>query len=156
MKVGRKFGHSVSAETRKKMSLAKKGKPSSRKNYKHSEDTRIKISLSKTGLKQTVEHIEKRMANATGEKHWGWKGDDVGYTSLHRWVRKQLGAKNKCEHCLSESKKKYEWSNKSHQYNRRDTNDWVRLCTSCHRKYDLENGLVKMRKIDLLGRFIKE
>lgn len=65
-----------------------------------------------------------------------WKGDKVGYSALHEWVKRMLGKPRFCEHCKRTDKIKYEWANKSHSY-RRDVNDWVRLCTLCHHKYDL-------------------
>lgn len=70
-----------------------------------------------------------------GEENHKWKGDSVGYTALHTWVARQLGKPDKCEHCGDTSKRRYEWANKSHKY-LRDTNDWVRLCLPCHKRYD--------------------
>lgn len=64
-----------------------------------------------------------------------WKGDSVGYKCLHDWVKSRLGRPTKCEFCLTEEKRKYEWANKSGNYNR-DLSDWLRLCTPCHRRYD--------------------
>lgn len=69
------------------------------------------------------------------ERHLNWKGDGVGYQALHTWVRKHLGTPKQCSHCQATHKKKYEWANISRQY-KRELTDWVRLCTSCHRKYD--------------------
>lgn len=63
------------------------------------------------------------------------KGDDVGYEGLHAWVRKERGTPEICEHCGTIEAKKYEWANKSGEY-KRDLDDWIRLCTSCHHKYD--------------------
>lgn len=69
------------------------------------------------------------------EKHPMWKGNAVSYVNLHKWVSRNLGMPTKCEHCGIEGAKKYEWANISKEYKRILT-DWVRLCTSCHRKYD--------------------
>ncbi len=73
-----------------------------------------------------------------GEDVHNWKGDDVGYSALHDWVARQLGKPRECEHCKSKTKKVYHWANKSGDY-KRDINDWIRLCVSCHSKYDREN-----------------
>lgn len=73
----------------------------------------------------------------TDEKNGSWKGDGVGYSGIHRWVERKLGAPRVCWHCGSKRKKKYEWCNIDHKY-RRDLNDWLRLCTSCHRKNDAQ------------------
>lgn len=65
-----------------------------------------------------------------------WKGDFAGYSAMHYWVNREKGKPKKCEHCGRTDKKKYEWANKNHTY-KRNKDDYVRLCTSCHRKYDL-------------------
>jgi hypothetical protein len=53
------------------------------------------------------------------------------------------GKPSKCEHCEREDKKKYEWANIDHKYARK-IEDYIRLCTSCHRLYDIKyNGYQK-------------
>ena len=47
--------------------------------------------------------------------------------------------------------KKYEWSNKDHKYSLK-REDWQRLCTSCHIKYDKQlrkNLLIKSIELKL-------
>lgn len=78
-----------------------------------------------------------RMKNET---HHKWKGDGVGYFALHTWVKRQKGSPSKCEHCGTESAKRFEWANVDHKY-QRVLADYIRLCTSCHRRYDYANGL---------------
>ena len=72
-----------------------------------------------------------------GEKHWYWKGDNVSYRNLHRWVVDRLGLAQKCEYCGKEKTtvKSIHWANKSHKYFRK-LNDWIALCAKCHKKYD--------------------
>lgn len=71
-----------------------------------------------------------------GDKNIKWKGDDVGYDALHDWVARVKGRPKQCEHCGSNNPdKRYEWANKSREY-KRDENDWIRLCRSCHMRYD--------------------
>ena len=82
--------------------------------------------------------IRPKMKNnpgVKGELNASWKGNMVGYWGVHRWIYRQMGKPNKCEHCKSEIKRKYEWCNVDHEY-KRDVKDWIRLCTSCHRRYD--------------------
>lgn len=74
-----------------------------------------------------------------GDKNGMWKGDDVGYQPLHAWVRRQLGNPQHCENCDTTTAKKFEWANLSGQY-KRDITDWARLCTSCHRVYDMNDS----------------
>ena len=70
------------------------------------------------------------------EKHPRWKGDGVGYVSLHKWVRKHLGESKICAVCGTDDEDKtYNWANLSGRYIR-DLSDWKRMCLSCHRKYD--------------------
>lgn len=82
-----------------------------------------------------------------GEKHPSWKGDKVGKSGLHEWMRRRLGKPNYCEHCKITESRRYEWANKSRKY-KRDLTDWIRLCVPCHRKYDqtLKNGWITRRK----------
>ena len=74
------------------------------------------------------------------EKNNKWKGDDVGYSALHGWVRRHLGTPEVCEHCEKTGLKKRQihWANKSQTY-KREVGDWIRLCASCHRNYDIAN-----------------
>lgn len=75
-----------------------------------------------------------------GEKNYQWKGIDAGYGSIHEWVSRWKGKPSKCEMCGSEESKKYEWTNVDHQY-RRVLEDYIRMCTTCHRKYDKNMGV---------------
>lgn len=64
-----------------------------------------------------------------------WKGNNVGLDALHEWVERKLGKPRKCEKCGTITAKKYDWSNKNHQY-KRILSDWQRLCFRCHFLYD--------------------
>lgn len=68
-----------------------------------------------------------------------WKGENVSNVGLHQWIRRKKGAPMVCDHCGRKDKKKYEWANIDHKY-RRVLEDYIRLCTSCHRIYDIENN----------------
>lgn len=82
---------------------------------------------------------EFKKSETTGSKNINWKGDEVGYFALHAWVQRTLGDAKFCENRFSQflpyrcSKKSntYHWANRSREY-RRDTDDWVELCISCH------------------------
>lgn len=115
-------------------------------------------------INKIKEKIPKGRQTNTGKTHFkkgqnqnenahNWKGDDVGISPLHLWVIRRLGKPTKCEFCGKEGLlgKKIHWANKSHQY-KRDLSDWLRLCVSCHFKYD---KITEKRKRNELGQFIQ-
>lgn len=64
---------------------------------------------------------------------------------VHQWLRWHFGSAKRCENrdkqilkfkCSNQSKH-FEWANtKKHKYKRK-RNDFIMLCISCHRKYDM-------------------
>jgi hypothetical protein len=141
------FGKHHSEETKIKMSLSQKGR-------KLTEETKRKISEAHKGktawnkgkigcYKLSEETKNKIRKNSiTGSKNHLWKGDHVGYDALHDWIRRIKGKAKKCEHCGNTSAKRYEWSNIDHKY-RRNVDDFIELCVNCHRKYHKANNLTK-------------
>ena len=105
----------------------------------HSDEYKQKVSKRFKGRKLSDTHIE-RIKNSVkkGENHPSWKGDKVGLSSLHEWVRKTLGTPSLCVVCGTSTAKRFEWANISRMY-KRVVEDWARLCTSCHHKYDKYN-----------------
>lgn len=79
------------------------------------------------------------------EKSWAWKGDNVGKAALHNWVERKLGKPRLCEHCKTKKAKQFDWANKSQEY-KREISDWIRLCRSCHAKYDYKTKLFKWKE----------
>ncbi len=63
------------------------------------------------------------------------KSGDKGYRQFHYQVEKRRGKPSKCEECGTLDAKKYEWANITGDYE--NTDDYKRLCTSCHRLLDL-------------------
>ena len=76
--------------------------------------------------------------HTVGENNYAWKGSKVGYEALHAWVYRKLGKANYCEFC-SIKKIRFHWANKSGEY-KRDLDDWISLCQSCHINYDKKMG----------------
>jgi hypothetical protein len=68
-----------------------------------------------------------------GPESPGWRGEDVGYQALHRWVKENRAKPEACEFCGEVSP--LDWANKSREYHR-DLDDWIALCRLCHRRYD--------------------
>lgn len=113
------------------MSIAgwNKGKKGLVKATKEQKTRRSEMAKDKGFGKWMSKKLEKESNN--------WKGEKVKYRGLHMWIQKMKGTPDICEHCgkTGLKGKKIQWANKSHEY-KRDLEDWIRLCTICHRKYD--------------------
>jgi hypothetical protein len=139
-------GKHQTEESKLKMSLSKKGIPSTLKGIswgKHTEETKNFISEIKKGITP----LNVLRGDFKGEKNWQWKGDEVSYRSLHKWVERQLGKPRCCEDCgdKSLSHRQYHWANLSGNY-KRITTDWRRLCCKCHKAYDKQMKLQKLNQ----------
>lgn len=104
------------------------------------------------GRKLSEETKQKMREAHEGEKSYLWRGDDVGYLGIHAWVKKVLGQPDTCAHCGKSGLKGYHihWANVSGEY-KRDKTDWIRLCVSCHWKFD---KTYEQRSRNPLGQFI--
>lgn len=80
-----------------------------------------------------------KQVGAAGPRHHLWKGDAVGIDALHSWVKRHKPDPKFCEHCGTNNLK-LEWANKSQEY-KRALSDWLRLCRSCHLRYDNKAGV---------------
>ena len=103
------------------------------------------LSKARTGKKASKETREKirknharQWAGKRNEETAHWKGDSVGYTGLHDWVRREKGSPMSCERCAKSggNSHNYHWANISGKY-LRDLDDFMRLCVSCHKLFDL-------------------
>lgn len=68
-----------------------------------------------------------------GKDNGMWKGNEVGYTALHGWIRKHKLKPEFCEECSKVPP--YDLANISGEY-KRDINDFRWLCRRCHMKND--------------------
>ena len=70
----------------------------------------------------------------SGTNQWGpnnhqWKGDNIGYHSLHKWLRDNLPKPEFCELCGKKPAK--DIANISGEYNRSFDN-YLYICYRCH------------------------
>jgi len=76
-------------------------------------------------------------------KRKNWKQAKEWYHNLHNWIRNTKGKASKCEFCGKEGTGRgMHWANVDHKYSR-VLEDYISLCQSCHRKYDIKNNFVK-------------
>ena len=83
------------------------------------------------------------MAN---DKNGMWKGKNASYSAKHIWIKNKFGSSEKCEFCKKIGKKinnrwNLHWANISGKF-KRERSDWLGLCVSCHKKYDLNNTII--------------
>lgn len=69
-----------------------------------------------------------------GESAGMWKGNAASYSAFHHRLTTVRGKPRLCENCKTTTAKKFEWANLTGAYH--DTNDYIRLCVSCHRYMD--------------------
>ena len=93
------------------------------------------IGIKEETKKQISETLKNSDSNKN-EKHHGWKGDKASYYAIHRWIRIHFIRPDYCEICLSKKVKRFEWANITGIYTR-DREDYLNLCTTCHKKYDM-------------------
>ncbi len=124
------------AEARAKIGAASRGR-------KTSPETRAKLSAAKLGNTNSLGHtvsdevrakLSALASSRTAENSPRWRGDDVGYSALHRWMNNKYPRTGTCEACGEVSNT--EWSNVDHMY-RRIRADWQELCKSCHDTFDI-------------------
>lgn len=132
--------------------------------YTRTPEIRNKTSQALMGRNLPVETIEKirkyqiqnsyrrgkKFPELSGSNHPLWKGIEVSYIALHKWLYRALGQPDTCEFCGKSGleKQKIHWANKSGEY-KRDLRDWIRLCSFCHKKHDF-----KERERNKKGQFL--
>lgn len=80
------------------------------------------------------EERNKKIAESVKEERSGlWKGDDIGYHGLHKWVKSRLPKTTLCEICRLIPPR--ELANLTGIYSR-ELRNWGWMCRKCHVKYD--------------------
>jgi len=107
--------------------------------YIRTEEHKKKISQTMKGKKpKNFELFHKKSHEriyTTGKDAAHWKGNKIGYQGVHQWLRRNYGQPKECEWCNGKNAKRFEWANIYHSF-KRDRADYIRLCKSCHSKYD--------------------
>lgn len=117
------------------------------KGKRMSEKARQNMSTAAIGRKASEETKKKMSEQRTDRKHNLWKGELASYSAKHHWISRKLGKPTVCEHCNKQDLKgrQIHWANISGEY-RRDTTDWIRLCTRCHITFDRRNTTLQANK----------
>ena len=149
-----------------------------KKGRRHSEETKTKQSLAKTGNKHPMfgkhlseEHKKKIRCSLLGHKHseetkekmcWynrkgfkfrksNHKSDiEIGYRALHQWIKRRKPQPITCEKC-GIINKPLELSNISGKY-LRDVNDFEWACRSCNGKMPKSPIFRKINNVSTLLR----
>lgn len=95
--------------------------------------------------------------------------DSNKYYTAHYWIYSKSGKAKYCSKDSSHQSKRFEWANISREY-KKELNDWIQLCSSCHRKMDItdvtrvkqaenarrnKNSSRKIAQYSISGAFIK-
>jgi hypothetical protein len=101
---------------------------------KRSAEERQKVSRALRNL-TPEQRFNHRASTPRGARHGNWKGDEVGYRSLHLWVDLHGVKTGRCVECGREvgvaRGTGTQWANISGEY-RRDLDDFRELCIPCH------------------------
>lgn len=88
----------------------------------------------------------KKGSPGKGPAHHSWKGDEASYTALHNRVYRARGKADHCERCgADDPAEKYEWA-MIHGTDGTNVNDYISLCASCHRTYDIGKTTAEQRE----------
>jgi len=92
--------------------------------------------------KQLPEEIRKKISNTLKNKGIKppsrWIENPTNYSTIHKWLIKEYGKADRCENkqCNGKSKNYQYALIKGFKYERKREN-FIMLCVSCHKKYDM-------------------
>ena len=95
-------------------------------------------------LPRSAEHIANQARVRVGrsipslraENHPFWKGSKASYSAIHKWLNVHHPRQGFCERCgSSASRTEYAFIRHGDDYTR-DRQDYLELCTSCHKWFD--------------------
>ncbi len=83
---------------------------------------------------------EQRARIGAGHRAAMERRGPLSYSAVHKRLRKDRGTPSRCEHCGTTAAKKFEWAFTGEGHTRgawsADLSQYIRLCTSCHIKFD--------------------
>jgi hypothetical protein len=126
-------GRKHSEETKQKMRKKQLGKNNSFYGKKHTNEVKHIIRIANIGTKHNEEWNKRIGESHKEDKNPMWKGNNVGYGSLHQWIKNHLPKSEFCQICKLVPP--YDLANISGKY-LRDLKDWQYLCRRCHMKSD--------------------
>lgn len=97
---------------------------------------------------------DKMAASHIGVKNPMWRGDIVGYSALHAWIKRHKIKSVNCEMC--QNTKPLDLANISGEY-KRELSDWEWLCRKCHmtkdgRMKDLVKKTIERIRVEIDGK----
>lgn len=110
---------------------------------------RYKETSEKVSATRKLFHKLGMMNIRAGANHTDWKGNNVGYSALHKWVRKNKPKPESCEFCHV-VKSKYHLANITGVY-RREFYHWRWLCIQCHRSHDARTKRIESFMLSVFG-----
>lgn len=76
------------------------------------------------------------------------------YRIVHDWINRHYGKANKCQNPNCKNKSKvYEYCLKRGREHDRNINNYIQLCRSCHRLYDMTDELKKKLTERIAGKY---
>lgn len=102
----------------------------------------MKCQICKNQIKSTHKFCSKKcywksLEGLKNEKAPNWRGNKAGIQAIHNWLEVNFGKFKICEgkDCRKKSNV-YEWCLKTNYKYKKNKNNFLRLCRSCHRRYD--------------------
>lgn len=71
-----------------------------------------------------------------GPEHPQWRGDDAGYSALHKWLWRNYPKTGVCVMCGQTRRTQWSFLHNSERYTR-NIADYRELCVPCHTRFDL-------------------
>lgn len=100
-------------------------------------------------FKRIIRKRRENIGTVYGKKHGRWKGNNVDIITMHVWLSSWYNKLNICQNIYCETKdiKRTEFAKLKGKKYIKDINNYVELCTSCHRKYDFtRKRIIALRK----------